>query len=37
MPTIGKLQYPVHKISNTYVNKTRAKSYPMEKYYDIKE
>ena len=25
MPTTDKLQYPVHKISNTYVNKTRAK------------
>ena len=37
MPTTDKLQYPVHKLSNTYVNKTRTKSYPMEKYYDIKE
>ena len=26
MPTTDKLQYPVHKISNTYANKTRAKN-----------
>ena len=37
MPTTDKLQYLVHKISNTYFNKTRAKSYPMEKYNNIKE
>ena len=37
MPTTDKLQYPVHTISNTYVNKIRAKSFSMEKYYHVKE
>ena len=37
MPTTDKLQYPVHKMAKTYVNKIRAKSFPMEKYHRIKE
>ena len=40
MPTTDKLHYPVHKISNNQIHtstKHAQKSYPMEKYYDIKE
>ena len=33
MPTIDKLQYPVHKMSNAYANKIHVKSFPMEEYY----